>query len=259
MLQGMRLIVREEGITGLWKGNLSAEYLYLTYGAAQFYAYYKVEDFICDLDSQNHLPPTFRALLSGALAGSFATALTYPFDLLRTRFAVQGEERMYSGILQAFQSIYTEEGVPGFYRGVVPSVVQIMPYMGLMFGSFDALKRGIGWLKVHHCLPSTSVTFEDMFCGALAGVFSKAGIFPMDVVRKRLQVQGPRRTAYVIRDLPQYSASMFMCMREIVRHEGFLALYKGLVPGIVKAAPASAVTFLVYGKTRELLEWWKSW
>lgn len=155
-----------------------------------------------------------------------------------------------------------------------------MPYMGLMFGSFDALKRGIGWLKVgwlvailivywcylvirtlstnitvpqvHHHF--TSVTFEDMFCGALAGVISKAGIFPMDLVRKRLQVQGLRRTA----ELPRHSASMLMCMREVVRHEGFLALYKGLVPGMVKAAPASAVTFLVYGKTREVLEWWKS-
>lgn len=28
------------------------------------------------------------------LAGSFATATTYPFDLLRTRFAIQGETKV---------------------------------------------------------------------------------------------------------------------------------------------------------------------
>ncbi|RUS13541.1 mitochondrial carrier domain-containing protein, partial [Endogone sp. FLAS-F59071] len=204
---------------GLWKGNLSAEYLYLTYGAAQFYAYYKAEDFICDLVRIQYRSACLTGIIvlfaeistSSILLGFAEPPTAYVPRAAEWRFGrelrngadvsvrsaadeIRGARgrkgNMYSGILQAFGSIYTEEGVRGFYRGVVPSVVQIMPYMGLMFGSFDSLKRGIGWLKVHHCLPSTSVTFEDMFCGALAGVFSKAGIFPMDVVRKRLQVQG---------------------------------------------------------------------
>ncbi|RUS31414.1 mitochondrial carrier domain-containing protein, partial [Jimgerdemannia flammicorona] len=193
---------------------------------------------------------------------------------------------MYKGIVHAFRYIYVEEGVRGFYRGVVPSVVQIMPYMGLMFGSFDAFKRGIEWLKVSgvssvqklrksvcaitlHALtqtialqernhfPTTNSTVEDTLCGALAGIFSKTGVFPMDVVRKRLQVQGPHRKDCVIANVPRYSGPMFLCIHQIIKHEGFFALYKGLVPGIVKAAPASAVTFLVYGKTREVLERWR--
>jgi solute carrier family 25 thiamine pyrophosphate transporter 19 len=35
-----------------------------------------------------------RSFLSGMLAGSFATTITYPFDLLRTRFAMQGTNKV---------------------------------------------------------------------------------------------------------------------------------------------------------------------
>lgn len=51
-------------------------------------------------------------------------------------------------MIQAIGHIYTHEGVMGFYRGVIPSVLQILPYMGLMFGSYDSLKRSLLYLKV---------------------------------------------------------------------------------------------------------------
>ena len=34
----LKQILREEGLTGLWKGNIPAELMYLTYGSAQFSA-----------------------------------------------------------------------------------------------------------------------------------------------------------------------------------------------------------------------------
>ena len=38
----LKQILREEGITGLWKGNIPAEVMYLTYGSIQFSAYTSV-------------------------------------------------------------------------------------------------------------------------------------------------------------------------------------------------------------------------
>jgi solute carrier family 25 thiamine pyrophosphate transporter 19 len=86
-----------------------------------------------------------------------------------------------------------------------------------------------------------------MICGSLAGVISKTGVFPLDVVRKRLQVQGPRRLDYILSTIPCYSKnSVVDCIQKIVRTEGFWALYKGLAPGLLKAGPAGAVNFLVF-------------
>ena len=70
------------------------------------------------------------------MAGSTATVCTYPLDLLRTRYASQGVKRVYGSIASAFGQIVRTEGIRGLYRGLVPSLVQIAPYMGLMFGSY---------------------------------------------------------------------------------------------------------------------------
>lgn len=78
---------------------------------------------------------------------------------------------------------------------------------------------------------------------------------PLDVIRKRLQVQGPARVHYVIDDIPNYArkSSILQIGRKIVMEEGVLSLYKGLLPSLVKVAPASAVTFMVYNFTNRVL------
>ena len=42
----MRQIVRDEGVTALWKGNIPAELLYVFYGATQFVTYHHVNQVI---------------------------------------------------------------------------------------------------------------------------------------------------------------------------------------------------------------------
>ncbi len=69
-----------------------------------------------------------------ALAGTVATTMTYPFDLLRTRFAVQGSEnRIYLSLSHAIKDIAQKEGLVGFYKGLLPSILSIIPQMGMVF------------------------------------------------------------------------------------------------------------------------------
>ncbi|CAG8527491.1 1394_t:CDS:2 [Racocetra fulgida] len=123
--------------------------------------------------------------------------------------------------------------------------MQIIPYMGLMFGS-KIVEKSL-WF-------SNLKGTEDFFSGALAGMISKTGIFPLDLLRKRLQIQGPNRSKYVIKNIPAYSSSIYSCIRQIIIGEGFFGLYKGLTPALLKAVPVSATTFFVYGQAKKLLE-----
>ncbi|KAF9909821.1 mitochondrial thiamine pyrophosphate transporter [Linnemannia zychae] len=320
MLSGMATIAREEGIRGLWKGNMAAEYLYLTYGGIQFLAYQQTKLFLsntAELSSaqrarlaqkyKNGVPvyihafttitqsSSVQSFISGASAGIMATACTYPFDLLRTRFAVQRDVKVYTGVPQAFRHIFRQDGVRGFYRGMTPALIQVIPYMGVMFGSYDTLKQFATWLKTKSAeaslltdsLTATShnsktsygsssdpplkkktfgqvlLGLEDMACGAMSGVISKTAVYPLDMVRKRLQIQGSEQqrsimeaSAAIANTSTGSSAptTVWRCMVHIVKQEGYLALYKGLLPGILKAAPASAVTFLVFSQTGALIE-----
>ncbi|KAI8369321.1 mitochondrial carrier domain-containing protein [Radiomyces spectabilis] len=244
MWQAFRVIATEEGVRGLFKGNMSAEYLYLSYGITQFYAYHHLDTLL----DKFQMSSMIRVFVSGMLAGSIATTITYPFDLLRTRFAMQGSEKtLYHSVSHALHHIYHSEGLSGLYRGLMPSITQIMPYMGLTFLSYDMLRSGVQWLKDHHYTSNRYDVFHDMACGSLASIISKTGVFPLDVIRKRLQLQGPHRTDYVVTSIPCYARrSIFGCAKAIARTEGFLALYKGLAPGLLKVGPAGAVNFLVF-------------
>lgn len=46
--------------------------------------------------------------------------------------------------------IYKNEGPRGFYRGLWPAIIQIMPYMGLLFSSYDVFAKGFKKLRVSY-------------------------------------------------------------------------------------------------------------
>ncbi|RVD82671.1 uncharacterized protein DFL_007089 [Arthrobotrys flagrans] len=271
----MKTIVKEEGITALWKGNIPAELLYLTYGAAQFFTYAQTQSFLSSSPLTSHFPVTMINTCSGGIAGGLATSITYPFDLLRTRFAASkgvggSGGGVYTSIRGAVTGIWRDEGICGFYRGGAAAVIQIVPYMGLFFGSYEGVKAGLLRLPspTSYLPPEITKTAKDhpiissiagrgsidAIAGILGGIVAKTGVFPLDTIRKRLQVQGPTRGKYVHGDIPVYEG-VVRCGREVVRREGWRGLYRGLAVSLVKAAPASAVTMWTYGRAVEVVGW----
>lgn len=236
-------IRRQEGIRALWKGNIPAEALYVCYSGVQFTAYRSITQLQAQLPRR--LPPSAESFVSGATAGAISTTATYPLDLLRTRFAAQGTDRVYAGIAASVREIARTEGFKGFFRGCSAAVGQIVPYMGLFFTSYEALHLKLGGTT----LPFSS---GDAMSGVIASVFAKTAVFPLDLVRKRLQVQGPTRERYVHTNIPEYRG-VFRSLLQIYRKEGVRGWYRGLTVSLVKAAPASAITMYVYERTLHVL------
>lgn len=238
-----RQILREEGITGLWKGNIPAELLYLTYGSVQFSAYAYMSHVLEAIPAPYTPPNSATSFISGATAGAAATTVTYPLDLLRTRFAAQGKDRVYTSILESIRHIAQHEGPTGFFRGLGAGVSQIVPYMGLFFASYESLKPIMATSPLSLPLGSS-----DAVAGIVASVLSKTAVYPLDTTRKRLQVQGPNRARYVHRNIPTYTG-VLMTLQHIWKHEGRRGMYRGLTVSLLKAAPASAVTMWTYERT----------
>ena len=180
-----------------------------------------------------------EAFISGAVAGASATTFTYPLDLLRTRFAAQGPDKVYTSLRGGICDILREEGPRGFFQGLGAGVGQVVPYMGLFFSAYETLRSPLASLS----LPFGS---SDATAGVLASVFAKTGVFPLDLIRKRLQVQGPTRARYVGGTIPVYAQGIWKTGKTIVAREGWRGLYRGLGVGLVKSAPASAITMWTY-------------
>jgi solute carrier family 25 (mitochondrial thiamine pyrophosphate transporter), member 19 len=201
-------VIREEGVFGLWKGNLAGLALYASYGGIQFYILENVRTGIKGFD--------------GAIAATGAYIFTYPFDLLRTHFTVISKK---DGSFLKPKDLY---------RGLSASLLQIIPYMGLLFQIESIL----------------SPYMPHSLSGFLAGGLAKTAIFPLDVIRRRMQIQNNPINldrSYILRT-PIYEQSVLGTAKSLLRNEGWRALYSGLSIALLKSAPATAITFYVYNK-----------
>jgi solute carrier family 25 thiamine pyrophosphate transporter 19 len=119
--------------------------------------------------------------------------------------------------------------------------------MGLFFTAYEGFRPTMAkW-------DSLPFGTGDAVAGVLASVIAKTGVFPLDLVRKRLQVQGPTRTRYVHRNIPEYTG-VVQSINLILRTQGVRGLYRGLTVSLLKAAPASAVTMWTYERVLKLLQ-----
>lgn len=97
---------------------------------------------------------------------------------------------------------------------------------------------------VTNCRPGQSKedigALKTMLAGAVGGVTLWTSIFPADVIKSRMQVNNLK-------------CSMFSLGLQILRQEGFLALYNGLLPSVLRTIPATATLFVVYEYTKKIL------
>lgn len=262
MFQASKDIFREEGLSGFWRGNVPALLMVMPYTAIQFMVLHKVKTFASGSSKSEdhiHLSP-YLSFMSGALAGCAATVGSYPFDLIRTILASQGEPKIYPNMRSAFVEIMNTRGFRGLYAGLSPTLVEIIPYAGLQFGTYDSFKR---WTMAWNARWSSDAThpeeslssFQLFLCGLAAGSCAKAVCHPLDVVKKRFQIEGLRRhPRYGARVEARAYRNMYDALKRIMQQEGWAGLYKGIVPSIVKAAPAGAVTFVAYEYTSDWVE-----
>lgn len=219
-LPTLKHILREEGLTGLWKGNVPAELMYVAYGAIQFTTYRAVTLGVQNTFGKEKIPAAAESFIAGASAGAVATTATYPLDLLRTRFAAQGNDLIYKSLRASVVDIAKHEGPQGFFRGLSAAVGQIIPYMGILFATYETVRLPLSSLE----LPFSS---GDAAAGILSSIIAKTAVFPFDLIRKRLQVQGPMRERYIHKNIPVYRG-VFRTMRVILQNEGRRGLYRGL-------------------------------
>ena len=81
-----------------------------------------------------------RSFLAGSLAGIVSTAATYPLDLARARMAVSHQDK-YHSLLEVFIKTVRYEGTHSLYRGLLPTILGVIPYAGCSFFMYETLKR----------------------------------------------------------------------------------------------------------------------
>ena len=246
-------ISKREGFFSLWKGNAMMMIRIFPYAACQFFCFERFKSFYGPFIGDGH----FNKLLSGSSAGVISVLLTYPLDMVRARLAFQiTGEHQYHSIVHAFSSIYKSEGgVQGFYRGINPTLAGMIPYAGVSFYAFNALKELLinmspsTFARHDKNAPDVYVlkTWVSLCCGGFAGAISQTVSFPFDVARRRMQL------ANVLPDSHKYK-TMWSTLRSVYREHGISnGLYRGLSINYIRVVPQQAVAFTVYEFTKEMI------
>lgn len=274
-------IIREESIIALWKGHIPAQILSGIYGNLHDLKYFIFKYFILlgmayfsSFEMLNQL--TFewffkyenfisRNLLQyqplvhfvcGSFAGCSATLMSHPFDVIRTRMISQCNfTKTYNNSRQAIYLLVKNEGFFGLYRGFLPTIIQIMPYSGSQFAIYKVLKKYC--LKYNdnpdYIMFNIFKVYEkkiqiqsSLICGAFSGLFAKVLVYPLDFIKKRLQIRGfEKHRGKNFGYTPRYEGFIH-CIIYTFRTEKLSAFYKGLVPSTLKATISSALHFWLY-------------
>jgi adenine nucleotide transporter 17 len=137
-------ILKTEGITGLYAGVKAALVLVIN-PIIQYTVFEQVKNKV----SKHKTPGNLDFFLMGALSKLCATAITYPYIVIKSRMQVsqQGDEQ-YDSILDGFKKIIASEGVTGLYKGISSKIVQSVLSAAFLFLAKEVLFDWSVWVLV---------------------------------------------------------------------------------------------------------------
>jgi solute carrier family 25 phosphate transporter 23/24/25/41 len=140
------------------------------------------------------------------------------------------------------KSMYKNEGgIVALYRGIVPTVTGVAPYVGLNFMVYEIMRT--------HFTPEGSAdptAIGKLAAGAVSGAVAQTCTYPLDVLRRRFQVNTMSGMGY------QYKG-LFDAISNILKTEGIAGMYKGIAPNLIKVVPSMATSWLSFEITRDLV------
>ncbi|GFF26996.1 mitochondrial folate transporter/carrier [Aspergillus udagawae] len=247
---------REGGITAFYRGLTPNIIGNSTSWGLYFLCYGKTKDLMRRLRGSRvpELTSTDYFVASG-LAGLATSVLTNPIWVIKTRMLSTGSNTpgAYASFTTGVAQIYRSEGIPGFYRGLLPALFGVS-HGALQFMAYEKLKvyrtrmsstsRTSGDSIGSGATPARQLgNFDFFLTSSLSKIFAGCVTYPYQVLRSRLQTYDAHLVYRGVGD----------AMAQIWAQEGFAGFYKGLGPNLLRVLPSTWVTFLVYENTKSCL------
>lgn len=194
--------------------------------------------------------------IAGAVAGTAAVCACYPLDLVRTRLTteLEGHEH-YRGIGDAFRKIHSQEGFRGFFSGIGPTLGVAVPNFAISYTVYGTLKEhaveddlfyNLRRIDADSGEPRLGLVLT-VLCGAASGIVATALTFPIDTIRRRMQIQN-------LHIPPEQRLNSLQQFSRLVGEEGLSSVYRGLTPEMMKVVPMVGTMFVVYEWSKEMLD-----
>jgi len=149
----------------------------------------------------------------------------------------------YKSTWDAVIRIAKEEGIRGFYRGIIPSVIGVS-HGAVHFVIYEEFKRLLKKQNEKHPISSA----QYLYAASASKIIASVGTYPYQVIKSRLQEQRTPESGQVVK-----YAGVIDAVKKIYRFEGIRGFYKGLIANILRVTPSAALTLVVYEKINRRL------
>lgn len=231
IVTGFSVSVKEDGFRGLAKGWAPTFIGYSMQGLCKFGFYEVFKVFYGDMlgEENAYLYRTSLYLAASASAEFFADIALSPMEACKVR--IQTQPGFVGTLREGAPIIWQQEGLTGFYKGLVPLWMRQIPYTMMKFACFERTVE----LLYKHVVPKPRddctkaeqliVTFA---AGYIAGVFCAIVSHPADTVVSKLNQAKGSTAIQVAKDL------------------GFIGCWKGLFPRIIMIGTLTAAQWFIY-------------
>lgn len=186
----------------------------------------------------------------GGVSGAIAKTCTAPIErvkiLIQTQDAnpriMSGEIPRYTGIVNCFSRVASEQGIGAFWRGNFTNVLRYFPTQAFNFAFKDTIKN---------LFPKANPKTEfgkffaiNMASGGLAGAGSLCIVYPLDYARTRLASDVGKEKIF---------NGLLDCLKKTASgNQGVLGLYNGFGISVAGIIPYRGVYFGLYDTAREM-------
>ncbi|KAF5565863.1 hypothetical protein FNAPI_1411 [Fusarium napiforme] len=231
----VKIIISDEGVSGLYSGLTASVVRQLTYSGIRFGIYE-------ELKSKAGPSPSSQFLLATAWCSGFAGGLAGNFaDVLNVRMQHDGslpshQRHNYRHVGDGMVRLVREEGIGAYMRGWLPNCTRAATQTAGQLASYDIIKKSI--LDYRNTEETPAVQATSAF---LAAVIAVTVTNPLDVLKTR--AMSSTSTA---------GTGMVATAREAFRVEGPTWIFRGWVPSFLRVGPNMATQVLTKSTKAEL-------
>ncbi|ELT88432.1 hypothetical protein CAPTEDRAFT_195723 [Capitella teleta] len=240
----VKVTVREHGVRGLYRGLSVLIYGSIPKSAVRFGAFEELKKRNVSADGTL---ATHKKFLCGLGAGvSEAILAVTPMETIKVKFIDDqaSAKPKYKGFFHGVRDIIKTQGFRGVYQGLTPTMMKQGSNQAIRFFVVESLKD---WYRGDDKSKHVPKLMVGLF-GAIAGASSVLGNTPLDVIKTRMQ--GLEAHKY---------KNTYDCAKQIAKHEGPKAFYKGTLPRMSRVCLDVAITFMIYDSFMEVFnKVWKT-
>ncbi|XP_069766067.1 peroxisomal membrane protein PMP34 isoform X2 [Narcine bancroftii] len=237
----MANIIKEEGLPAVYRSWFPAISSLCCSNFVYFYTFNMLKKFWL----QGQPSSNSKDLVMGFVSGVVNVLVTTPLWVVNTRMKLQGSTfrgeglrlTNYTGIVDGVTTMMREEGIRALWSGTCPSLLLVLnPAINFMV--YEGLKR-----QLLQGRPEL-LSLEVFVIGAIAKTIATMLTYPLQTVQSLLRFG--HKKAGGQRGVLGSLRHMLYLLRQRVRTQGFLGLYKGLEAKLLQTILTSALMFLVY-------------